>query len=353
MKRSIATDHDRSGAHVRRRRMRGRRLLRATPSASPASTTTSTAASGGGQAQQSGARRTTTLRIRNSRFGRILVDGNGRAPLPLHARALDEEPLLRAVRDVARPPFYRPRQATRGQRPGRRQARPRAAAATVEQDRDLQRPPALLLRHGPKARGRSPVTTSSSSAAPGSVVNPKGNARLVERPGPSPPHRGERQERPRIAERCEQQRGGVEERDTLRHDAVLLREAVGHVQPDRPATEGALEVELDQHRPLVTAPAQHVRVHVRHRCEQRCDVAAERLRSAVGVGRAAAPCAHPARAAARCRGRRTRRPGFAIPPRTRRPAPPPALAVRWRSAALTPRPVGPSASCCWSESEST
>jgi predicted lipoprotein with Yx(FWY)xxD motif len=75
-------------------------------SSAPATTTatageTRTAAS----RQPRKARRTTTLRVRNSRFGRILVDGNGRA-LYLFTREGSTKSRCYGQCAVAWPPFY-------------------------------------------------------------------------------------------------------------------------------------------------------------------------------------------------------------------------------------------------------
>jgi predicted lipoprotein with Yx(FWY)xxD motif len=78
-------------------------------SGEPASTTTSastTESGGDGQAQQSrNRRRTTTLRVRNTSFGRILVDGKGRA-LYLFTREPSAKSRCYGQCAVAWPPFY-------------------------------------------------------------------------------------------------------------------------------------------------------------------------------------------------------------------------------------------------------
>jgi predicted lipoprotein with Yx(FWY)xxD motif len=76
-------------------------------SGEPASTAAaSTTESGGADAREfRKARRTTTLRIRNSQFGRILVDGKGRA-LYLFTREPSTKSRCYGQCAVAWPPFY-------------------------------------------------------------------------------------------------------------------------------------------------------------------------------------------------------------------------------------------------------
>ena len=83
--------------------MRGRRLLeRTTTSPRPPRPRRLAAAA---QARQSGRRRTTTIKVRNTRYGRILFDGNGRA-LYLFTRERSTKSRCYGQCAVAWPPFY-------------------------------------------------------------------------------------------------------------------------------------------------------------------------------------------------------------------------------------------------------